>query len=339
MLLEMSPPLLQVENLAVTFRQEGVVTTPVRSVSLTVGTGERVAVVGESGCGKSLTALSLARLSPTDRARLTGRVLFDGKDLLTLPRSELSHIRGHGIAYVFQDPSGSLNPVMRVCDQIGECLPHLRRSERLEATTGLLTKTGLPDPARAARAYPCELSGGQQQRVMLAMALASRPKLLVADEPTTALDVTTQRQVLDLIDDLAEAFHMAVLLITHNLGLVAGRMQRVYVMYAGRIVESGPVKEVLSQPRHPYTRGLLAAVPMLDAPQGALLRDIPGTVPSPGNWPPGCAFAPRCADASDRCHADQPPETASGSRSHSCWPKLETSQKLDATRASRPLNR
>lgn len=317
----MAQPLLQVENLAVTFRQEGEDVTPVRSVSLSVRSGERVALVGESGCGKSLTALSLARLSPTDRARLSGRVLFDGEDILALPPTELGRVRGRGIAYVFQDPAASLNPVMRVCDQIGECLPHLSRSERLAAAVSLLTQTGLPDPSRAARAYPCELSGGQQQRVMLAMALAAKPMLLVADEPTTALDVTTQRQVLDLIDALADAHRMALLLITHNLGLVAGRMSRVYVMYAGRVVESGPVTDVLSQPRHPYTRGLLAAVPKLDAPQGASLQDIPGTVPSPESWPPGCAFAPRCADAEPRCRSEQPPETSSGSRLCCCWPR------------------
>ena len=319
MIRQMSQPLLQVDNLAITFRQEGVDVTPVRSVSLTVRAGERVAVVGESGCGKSLTALALTRLSPTDRAHLSGRILFEGTDTMALPASDLCRLRGRGIAYVFQDPSASLNPVMRVSDQIGECLPHLRRAESLAAATDLLTKTGLPDPARAARAYPCELSGGQQQRVMLAMALAARPKLLVADEPTTALDVTTQRQVLDLIDDLAEAYQMAVLLITHNLGLVAGRMQRVYVMYAGRVVETGPVAEVLSRPQHPYTRGLLAAVPMLDASKGALLRDIPGTVPSPDNWPEGCAFAPRCGEATPRCHAEQPPDTVTGSRTFGCW--------------------
>ncbi len=319
----MPEPLLHIENLAVTFRQDGEAVTPVRSVSLTVRPGERVAVVGESGCGKSLTALALARLSPTDRARLSGRVLFEGADTLTLPRAELRRVRGHGIAYVFQDPAASLNPVMRVCDQIGECLPGLRRSERLATAIRLLTQTGLPDPARAARAYPCELSGGQQQRVMLAMALAARPKLLVADEPTTALDVTTQRQVLDLIDELASVFNMAVLLITHNLGLVAGRMQRVYVMYAGQVVESGPVRDVLSQPRHPYTQGLLAAVPRLDAPQGASLRDIPGTVPSPGNWPSGCAFAPRCDAADDRCLCEPPPETLRDGRLYRCWPNDE----------------
>lgn len=315
----MSEPLLQVEHLAVAFRQDGQETLPVREVSLSVRAGERVAVVGESGCGKSLTALSLTRLSPTDRARLSGRVLFEGQDTLALGARELARVRGRGIAYVFQDPSASLNPVMRVRDQIGECLPGVSRAERLRTAIDLLTRAGLPDPARAAHAYPCELSGGQQQRVMLAMALAARPKLLVADEPTTALDVTTQRQVLDLIDALADATGMAVLLITHNLGLVAGRMSRVYVMYAGHVVEAGAVTEVLSHPRHPYTRGLLAAVPLLDAPRHAPLQDIPGTVPSPGAWPAGCSFAPRCRDAQPRCHAEMPPAAWQGDRLCRCW--------------------
>ena len=315
----MSEPLLQVENLALTFCQEGRQTVPVRNVSLTIQTGERVAVVGESGCGKSLTALALTRLSPTDRARLSGHIYFQGADTLAMDSRALTAVRGHGIAYVFQDPSASLNPVMRVCDQIAECLPGMRHADQRTRIIDLLTKTGLPDPARAAHAYPCELSGGQQQRVMLAMALAARPKLLVADEPTTALDVTTQRQVLDLIDTLADAYGMAVLLITHNLGLVAGRMSRVYVMYAGQMVETGAVTEVLSQPRHPYTRGLLAAVPLLDAPRNAPLQDIPGTVPSPDAWPAGCAFAPRCADAQPRCHRDEPPENSVDRRRFRCW--------------------
>ena len=356
----MSVPLLQVEQLSVAFRQNGVETVPVRSVSLTVRPGERVAVVGESGCGKSLTALALTRLSPTDRARVSGRVLFDGTDVLTLGRTGLMSVRGHGIAYVFQDPSASLNPVMRVCDQIAECLPDLSRADRQATTLGLLTRTGLPDPsraarlaaavdlltrtglpdpARAARAYPCELSGGQQQRVMLAMALAARPKLLVADEPTTALDVTTQRQVLNLIDKLADAHGMAVLLITHNLGLVAGRMARVYVMYAGQVVESGAVREVLEHPRHPYTRGLLAAVPLLDAPRNAPLQDIPGTVPSPDAWPQGCAFAPRCSEALPRCHAEPPPEeTADDGHTHRCWPQNGRTRTGEPARSPSNLN-
>lgn len=295
--------LLEVENLRIAFHRDGKEIVPVRDVSFSVPEHGRVALVGESGCGKSLTALSLARLSPTDRASISGTTKFNGR-----------------IAYVFQNPGDSLNPVMRIAAQIREALPKgMDRKAQDARILELLARTGLPDPARAAHAYPCELSGGQQQRCMIAMALAASPDLLIADEPTTALDVTTQKQVLELIDSLAEETGMAVLLITHNLGLVAGRMDEVNVMYAGRIVESGPVMEVLAHPRHPYTKGLLAAVPALDAPRDAPLADIPGTVPPPDAWPTGCAFWPRCAAVQDRCRQDQPPETVSGFRRCACW--------------------
>lgn len=315
----MPPPLLQIDELSVAFMRDGTRTTPVRGVSLTIEPGERVALVGESGCGKSLTALSLVRLAPTDRAHLGGRVTFKEHSLLALNNRQLTAVRGRAIAYVFQDATASLNPVMRVGKQIAECLPHLTRRERSAHITALLERVGLPDPHRAAQAYPCELSGGQQQRVMLAVALATQPELLIADEPTTALDVTTQQQVLDLIDELAHATGMAVLLITHNLGLVAGRMERVYVMYAGEVVESGGVLEVLSHPCHPYTRGLLAAVPLLDAPRSAPLQDIPGAVPDPDAWPPGCAFAPRCPYATPLCHTQPPPVRTRAKRTCRCW--------------------
>ena len=292
--------LLDVKNLRVAFHRDGREIVPVRDVSFSVPEHGRVALVGESGCGKSLTALSLLRLSPTDRATVTGTIQAPAR-----------------IAYVFQNPTDSLNPVMRIRDQIREALPRgMDRKAQDEQIVQLLARTGLPDPQRAARAYPCELSGGQQQRCMIAMALAASPALLVADEPTTALDVTTQKQVLELIDSLAAETGMAVLLITHNLGLVAGRMDRVNVMYAGQIVEAGPVTEVLAAPRHPYTKGLLAAVPALDAPRDAPLADIPGTVPPPDRWPSGCAFAPRCAQATACCSQGQPPTETDGDR---CW--------------------
>lgn len=318
----MKKTLLEVENLKVTFQRDGTCTTPVRSVSFTVEEQERVAIVGESGCGKSLTALALTRLSPTDRALVGGRITFEGREINTA--NDYVKLRGKGIAYVFQDPEASLNPVMRVCDQIAESLRDFPQKERARQAIDLLTRTGLPDPARASRAYPCELSGGQQQRVMLAMTLASRPKLLVADEPTTALDVTTQKQVLDLIDELATASGMAVLLITHNLGLVAGHMDRVNVMYAGKVVEFGDVRDVLTFPRHPYTQGLLDAVPMLDTPRGTELRDIPGTVPSPDNWPEGCAFAPRCNRAIARCKTETPETQIKNGRGFSCFNPIGT---------------
>ncbi len=298
--------LLSVQHLRIAFHRDGREIVPVRDVSFTVPEHGRVALVGESGCGKSLTALSLARLSPTDRATVTGEIRFAS------PASR--------VAYVFQNPGESLNPVMRVAAQIREALPReMSRTAQDARILELLARTGLPDPARAAHAYPCELSGGQQQRCMIAMALAAAPDLLVADEPTTALDVTTQKQVLELIDSLADETGMAVLLITHNLGLVAGRMNEVNVMYAGRIVERGPVLDVLAHPRHPYTRGLLAAVPALDAPRDAPLADIPGTVPPPDAWPTGCAFWPRCAAAQTRCREEQPTERTGGACRWACW--------------------
>lgn len=278
-------PLLAVENLRIAFRFGGRLSVPVRGVSFSIPENARIALVGESGCGKSLTALALGGL--VDRAEISGHLI--GK-----PR----------LAYVFQNPMQSLNPVMKVGRQIDEarprtsCLP----TPAHQSTAQLLASVGLPP--EAARKYPCELSGGQQQRVMIAMALAQEPDLLIADEPTTALDVTTQRDVLDLIARVAEARKMSVLLITHNLGLVARYASFVHVMYAGEIVERGPVPTVLAHPRHPYTKGLLAAVPRLDAPKDAPLADIPGTVPPPWAWPTGCAFHPRCSHASPACASE-----------------------------------
>ena len=268
--------LLKVEHLRVAFHVEGRLSVPVRDVNFEIPEKGRVALVGESGSGKSLTALTLGGL--VDRAEISGKVTGS-------PR----------ISYVFQNPMQSLNPVMRIDRQIAESLG-ARDSRRIEK---LLADVGLP-PA-ASRKYPCQLSGGQQQRVMIAMALAAKPDLLIADEPTTALDVTTQKEVLDLIDRVADARSMAVLLITHNLGLVCRHSSYVNVMYAGEIVEAGLVKDVLVSPVHPYTKGLLAAVPSLAAPKDAPLKDIPGIVPPPWDWPSGCAFHPRCPLADGDC--------------------------------------
>lgn len=268
--------LLKVEHLRVAFRLEGRISVPVRDVSFEIPENGRVALVGESGCGKSLSALSIGGL--VDRAEISGRITG-------APR----------ISYIFQNPMQSLNPVMRIATQIEEAV----RAEGRADVAALLESVGLA--RETARKYPCQLSGGQQQRVMIAMALAASPDLLIADEPTTALDVTTQKEVLDLVDRVADDRGMAVLLITHNLGLVAEHSQFMNVMYAGEIVERGPVNEVLRNPRHPYTRGLIAAVPRLDAPKDAPLADIPGTVPAPWNWPTGCAFHPRCPEAQPSC--------------------------------------
>ena len=271
--------LLTVKDLRVAFRMEGRLSVPVRDVSLEIPENGRVALVGESGSGKSLTALALGGL--VDRAEISGRITG-------APR----------IAYIFQNPMQSLNPVMRVGAQIAEGVRAKGAGSRFRVGE-LLSAVGLPEGAE--RKYPCEMSGGQQQRVMIAMALAQGPDLLIADEPTTALDVTTQKEVLDLVNRVADERRMAVLLITHTLGLVARYSTFVNVMYAGEIVERGAVADVLKRPRHPYTQGLLAAVPRLDAPKDAPLADIPGTVPPPWDWPSGCAFHPRCPKARPQC--------------------------------------
>ncbi len=308
--------LLQIDDLRVTFHTPVGDVTPVPGVTLHVAPGERVALVGESGCGKSVTALSITALPPTDHAQRQGSIRFEGRELIGQPKA-LQAVRRGGIAYVFQDPMASLNPVLRIRDQIAEALPPLPAAARRERILQLLTDVGLPDPARAADAYPCELSGGQCQRIMLAMALAAEPKLLIADEPTTALDVTTQRRILGLMDTLARQRNMALLLITHNLGIVAAYMQRLYVMYAGRIVEQGPVADILTAPRHPYTQGLLAAVPSLRLDRDKL-QDIPGTVPPPGQYPSGCPFAPRCPKATPACAQALPPLQTDGPRATRC---------------------
>ena len=268
--------ILDVQHLRISFRLEGRLSVPVRDVSFSIPENGRVALVGESGCGKSLTALALGGL--VDRADISGKIVG-------APR----------IAYVFQNPMQSLNPVMKVGRQIDEAMP----GKKTKSNSDFLTAVGLP--ADAARKYPCELSGGQQQRVMIAMALAQEPDLLIADEPTTALDVTTQQDVLDLIRRVADERRMAVLLITHNLGLVRRYAEYVNVMYAGNVVEQGPTADILYRPSHPYTQGLVAAVPRLSAPKDAPLVDIPGTVPPPWNWPQGCAFHPRCPKIKPSC--------------------------------------
>jgi oligopeptide/dipeptide ABC transporter ATP-binding protein len=279
----------------------------VERVSFRLNEGETLALVGESGCGKSVTALSLARLVPQPPGRyVTGQVLYQGRDVLAMDDAALRDLRGNEISYVFQEPSTSLNPVFRVGYQIREALRLHRPGNHDSAEVNrLLDMVGIPDPARRARAYPHELSGGMQQRVMVAMALACRPRVLVADEPTTALDVTIQAQILDLLRELQGELRMAVLLITHNLGLVADVAHRVHVMYAGRIVESGAAPEVLEAPRHPYTRALLAAVPRLEGTEGRL-EGIPGSVPNPARLPIGCKFHPRCPLQQPRCLEEEP---------------------------------
>ena len=299
--------LIEVEDLQVHF---GSPKAPVRAVdgaSFSVAEGETVALVGESGCGKSVTCLSLARLVPTPPARYPGgRVLYRGSNVLEMSEKELRQLRGNEISYVFQEPTSSMNPVFRIGSQIAEAIKMHRPGMLIEQEVQrLLELVGIPDPRSRMRAYPHELSGGMLQRVMMAMALACQPRLLVADEPTTALDVTIQAQILELLVDLQRELGMAVLLITHNLGLVADVAHRVNVMYAGRIVESGAVEDVLSSPKHPYTQALLGAVPRLEGGQERL-DGIEGSVPNPSQLPEGCTFHPRCSRRGEPCHQVEP---------------------------------
>ncbi|MGO8918631.1 MAG: ABC transporter ATP-binding protein [Stellaceae bacterium] len=311
----MSEPLLAVEDLRTHFFTRDGVVRAVDGVSCAIAGGETLAVVGESGCGKSVTALSILRLVPSPPGRIvSGRIRFAGRDLLALSDAEMRAIRGNEISMIFQEPMTSLNPVLTVARQIGETLmlhQHLDARAAEARAVEMLRLVRLAEPERRARQYPHELSGGMRQRVMIAMALACHPKLLIADEPTTALDVTIQAQILDLMRDLKSEIGAAIMLITHALGVVAEMAQRVIVMYAGRKVEEAPVRDLFRHPRHPYTKGLLASVPRLGATLGRgeppRLAEIPGVVPSLREAIVGCAFAPRCAYATPRCRVEAPP--------------------------------
>jgi oligopeptide/dipeptide ABC transporter ATP-binding protein len=288
--------LLDVRNLKTYFYTEDGVVKAVDGVDFVVGRGEVLGLVGESGCGKSVTSLSIMRLVSLPGKVVEGEIYFDGKDLLKLPEAEMVNLRGASLSMIFQQPQSSLNPVFKVADQIGEVLQihqGMRKAEAWSRAIELLRLVGIPDPERRAQAYPHELSGGQAQRVMIAMALALRPQLLIADEPTTALDVTIQAQILDLMRGLRKDLNTSVILITHDLGIVAEMVDRVAVMYAGRIVEQAGVKTLFARPLHPYTQGLMASIPVLGEVKD-MLEVIPGTVPNLVNLPPGCRFAPRC---------------------------------------------
>ncbi len=293
--------LLEVKNLCVDFISDGVRLPAVSGLSFSLKRGEILSIVGESGCGKSVSCLSLARLLPVPPGDYRdGSIVFRGGDkkseILSLSKKQLREFRRDHIAYIFQEPSVSLNPVFRIGDQISEALL-LRRDkpENVEAETiDLLARVGIPEPGERVRDYPHQLSGGMQQRVMIAMALASRPEILVADEPTTALDVTIQAQILELLKELRENRGMSIILVTHNFGIVADMADRVIVMYAGHMVEAAEVKTVLANPLHPYTRALLSAVPRLEHGKKTLAT-IPGAVPSPREYPGGCRFYGRCA--------------------------------------------
>ncbi|MDT7603232.1 MAG: peptide/nickel transport system ATP-binding protein, partial [Acidobacteriota bacterium] len=299
--------LLEVKNLQTHFQTRAGVVRAVDGVSFRLDRGELLGLVGESGCGKSVTALSIMRLVAPPGKIVGGEILFDGADLLKLPESRMRAIRGDDIAMIFQDPMTSLNPVYKVGEQIAEALRlhrGMNRKEAKRAAVAAMEEVSIPDPARRANDYPHQLSGGMRQRVMIAMALACDPKLLVADEPTTALDVTIQAQILELLDGLRKTRELAVLLITHDLGVVAEVADRVAVMYTGRIVEESPVGELFARPKHPYTEGLLRSVPKLTADhvgKAERLQTIEGVVPSPTALPEGCHFAPRCQYRMPRC--------------------------------------
>jgi oligopeptide/dipeptide ABC transporter ATP-binding protein len=297
---------LNVEKLSVCFSSREANVEVIDDVSFDVQQGETLALVGESGCGKSITALALSKLLPKNAFISGGSILLAGRDIAQLNELEMQKMRGEKIAYIFQDVTSSLNPVMTVGSQIKEALKvHRRQCDFIGETIRLLDMVGIPDANTRLNSYPFEMSGGMQQRIMIAMAIACNPLLLVADEPTTALDVTIQAQILALLKKLQKINEMAILLITHNLGIVADVADRVCVMYAGRIVEEGTVEEILSSPSHPYTQGLLLAVPTL-AGSKKKLKGIPGLVPSPGKLPSGCKFHPRCPKATELCKKMEP---------------------------------
>ena len=318
--------LLEVDRLQTHFASPDGIVRAVEGLSFSVEAGQTVAIVGESGCGKSVTSLSILRLVPQPPGRMAGAIRFEGRDLLTLPEREMRRLRGDDIGMIFQEPMTALNPVLTVGRQIGESLRlHRGLSPRAAEARAveMLELVGIPAPARRVREYPHQLSGGMRQRVVIAMALACDPKLLIADEPTTALDVTVQAQILDLMRDLKRRLGSAIILITHDLGVVAEMAERVVVMYAGRKVEEAPVRDLFARPLHPYTRGLLGAVPRLGSSllEGApgRLAEIPGQVPSLRRPILGCAFASRCPIATDLCRAVAPACVEKGAgRSAAC---------------------
>ncbi len=312
--------LLEVDSLTTTFPSERGRVPVVDGVSFSIAAGEVLALVGESGCGKSVTAFSVLRLIPKPGQIDGGVVMFQGRDLRALSVPEMRGVRGHQISMIFQEPMTSLNPVQRVGGQVSEAiLLHERVSKQAarERALELFKKVGIPDARERLAAFPHQLSGGLKQRVMIAMALATRPKLLIADEPTTALDVTIQAQILQLLRELQRDFGSSILLITHDLGVVNALADRIAVMYAGRIIEHGLREEVLSRPSHPYTQGLLRSIPAL-AKRGERLTEIPGVVPRPANWPNGCRFCTRCPRAFEPCPEIVPGKTTL-SETHSAY--------------------
>jgi peptide/nickel transport system ATP-binding protein len=302
--------LLEVDNLTVQFNRKGVAPfTAVDGVSFSVAPGQTVGLVGESGCGKSVTSLAIMRLLPKRGATITGSVNFEGTDLLSLPLDTMRDRRGRDLAMIFQDPLSSLNPVVSIGIQVTEVLERhrgMKRSAAMHEARDLLESVGIPDPNRRLKEYPHQMSGGMRQRALIAMALACRPRLLIADEPTTALDVTIQAQILALLKKLVVDHGTALIMITHDLGVVAGLVDQVNVLYGGRVVERADRHKLFASPRHPYTHGLLESIPRLDAPPGERLTPIHGSVADNIPWTNGCAFAPRCSREIDACREVSP---------------------------------
>ncbi|WP_147821566.1 ABC transporter ATP-binding protein [Salidesulfovibrio onnuriiensis] len=318
----MPKPILDIQGLTTCFSSPKGIAKAVDTVSLTFMQGETLAIVGESGCGKTVLALSVLGLIPDPPGRVTqGSAFYKGRDLLDMTENELRTVRGNQISMIFQEPMTALNPVFRVDDQIGEALRLHRgmgKQEAAERAVSMLELVGISNPRRIARSFPHELSGGMRQRVMIAMALSCEPDLLIADEPTTALDVTIQAQILELMEDLKQRMNGSLLLITHDLGVVARMAQRVAVMYSGKIVELATVEQIFEDPKHPYTQGLIGSVP--DIGQKGDLNAIPGVVPSIFNLPRGCRFHPRCPKAFDRCAQEMPERfELDNGRSVRCW--------------------
>ena len=328
--------LISVRDLSVTFGVRGQrKVRAVDEVSFDIRPGDHVGLVGESGSGKSVTSLAIMGLLPKRAVKTEGAVVYDNENLLELSPQKMSALRGRDIAMVFQDPMTSLNPVVPVGTQVGEIIQRhfgVKKRESRNVAGDLLAKVGIPDPTRRLKEYPHQLSGGMRQRVMIAMALACEPRLLIADEPTTALDVTIQAQILELLKELVADTGAALLMITHDLGVVAGLCDRVHVMYSGRIVEATTRGVLFADPRHPYTGGLLESVPRLDSPRGTPLRPIPGSPTQVLSWAEGCAFAPRCRNVLDVCKKDPPELADHGDRELRCHNPLTAAQASESVR-------
>ena len=322
-------PLLQVQNLNTRFHTLDGVVNAVDGVDFEVYRGETLGLVGESGCGKSVTALSILQLLRCPPGEIQGQILFEGRNLLDLGREGIRKIRGNDISMIFQEPMTSLNPVLRVGEQIAEAArlhKDMNRQESWHWAREMLRMVQIPGPGSRSRQYPHKFSGGMRQRVMIAMALSCNPRLILADEPTTALDVTIQAQIMTLMQRLKEEFKTAIVLITHDLGVIAEMASRVIVMYAGKVVEEAPVKALYKDPRHPYTQGLLGSIPVIGRKEetGRRLQEITGMVPSPAQMPQGCRFHPRCSKAMDRCRRQEPPMIRLAQhRRVNCWLEVE----------------